>query len=299
MPGLQPANLPDSHRHIASEMQIQESAQALEVVDGRLKFVFTTVILLSEGRLHHGRSQKRKPMLVTEVEDIKELDTEAYGPVARPEWTVKKATSCSDNGPHDLRDPASFIKRPSWVQLARWSPGEAEASMTAEIEVCERLRQDPHPNLGQYQGCIVNTRTGRVSAFSFDRLPMSLAARANPSGLSKVDFAANGTRPDPTTASRWIRGVRNGLSHLHSLGLVHNDVNPSNVMIDGAEAILVDFDSCCEEGLELRQGGKKGGTPGWCDLNVKVSKIENDWEAVDEMETWLMGEARHFRFQYG
>jgi serine/threonine protein kinase len=280
-------------------MQIQESAQAFEVVDGRLQFVFTTVILLSEGSLYHGRSQKRKPMLVTEVEDIKELDTEAYGPVARAEWTAKDDISCSAAEIKDIRDYATFIKRPSWIQLARWLPGEAEASMTAEIQVCEKLRQDPHPNLGQYQGCIVSSRTGKVSALSFDRLPMSLAATVNPSGLSKADFAACGNRADPVTACRWIRGVRNGLSHLHALGLVHNDVNPSNVMIDGAEAILVDFDSCCEEGQELRQGGKKGGTPGWCDLDVQVARIENDWEAVDEMETWLMGEARHFRFHYG
>ena len=29
-----------------------------------------------------------------------------------------------------------------------------------------------------------------------------------------------------------VQGIRDGVAHLHPLGLVHNDLNPSNVMVD-------------------------------------------------------------------
>jgi serine/threonine protein kinase len=37
---------------------------------------------------------------------------------------------------------------------------------------------------------------------------------------------------------------------MHDLGLVHSDLNPSNIM-DGNNPIIIDFDSCKPEGQKL------------------------------------------------
>lgn len=58
-----------------------------------------------------------------------------------------------------------------------------------------------------------------------------------------------------------MQDIRDGVAHLHSIGLVHNDLNPRNVMIakDGA-AVIIDFDWCRPTGEPL---GPKGATMSW------------------------------------
>ncbi|KAJ5583078.1 hypothetical protein N7535_001698 [Penicillium sp. DV-2018c] len=41
-----------------------------------------------------------------------------------------------------------------------------------------------------------------------------------------------------------LAGVESGLKHLHPLGLVHKDINPSNITIDNHRTIIIDFGSC-------------------------------------------------------
>ena len=55
-----------------------------------------------------------------------------------------------------------------------------------------------------------------------------------------------------------IKGVRDGLAHLHELGFCHNDVHLANVMLgnDGT-AVLINMEFSSEEGRELPQIGKK------------------------------------------
>ena len=54
--------------------------------------------------------------------------------------------------------------------------------------------------------------------------------RVNPGGLGKEDFCKSGQR-SVEGVERYLEGVGRGVRHIHSLGFVHNDVNPSNVMI--------------------------------------------------------------------
>lgn len=38
--------------------------------------------------------------------------------------------------------------------------------------------------------------------------------------------------------------LESAVSHLHSLGMAHNDINPRNIMIKDGDPILIDFGSC-------------------------------------------------------
>ena len=68
------------------------------------------------------------------------------------------------------------------------------------------------------------------------------------------------TDSHPHPSELVTEGMKTGLQdllaaikHLHSLGLVHNDINPANIMLDQeGTLILIDFDSCRNIGESLR-----------------------------------------------
>ena len=78
--------------------------------------------------------------------------------------------------------------------------------------------------------------------------------------------------------SRILAGLESGIWHLHSLGLVHNDINPRNIMLEAGEAIIIDFRSCRREGESL---AGVGSTYEWHDENVPVSRFKNDLGALE------------------
>src|SRR5690349_4081664 len=86
-----------------------------------------------------------------------------------------------------------------------------------EIRIMELLEQHPHPNIVRYHGCRV--RRGRVTGLVLDRHGTVLDALENDEELqTSLDKDSIMTDIEATVA------------HLHSLGLAHNDLNPSNVV---------------------------------------------------------------------
>jgi serine/threonine protein kinase len=86
-----------------------------------------------------------------------------------------------------------------------------------------------------------------------------------------------------------LGGILEGIRHLHSLGLVHNDITPSNIMLnDDGTLVLIDFDSCRKVG-ELLCETKAKRTHGWHDQDVKTASEKNDLDAFSELQTWLFG----------
>ena len=78
--------------------------------------------------------------------------------------------------------------------------------------------------------------------------------------------------------------IETAVAHLHSLGLAHNDLNPSNVVIGkNKEAILIDFGSCQPFGKKPMSTG----TPGWIDEDFTTSAQEHDLAALPKIKTWL------------
>lgn len=85
----------------------------------------------------------------------------------------------------------------------------------------------------------------------------------------------------------WFNGIEKGIQHLHYLGLVHNDINPANIMLDETGTpIIIDFDSCRLIGQDLEGVGR---TYEWFDESVRISSQSNDLYDLDEMRAWLTG----------
>lgn len=96
-----------------------------------------------------------------------------------------------------------------------------------------------------------------------------------------------------------LHGVEMGIRHLHSLGLIHNDINPSNVMIDESTdkdtSIIIDFDSCRPVGESLEEVGR---TFEWYDESVQLSLPSNDLDARYEIREWLSDNStKSFKFE--
>ena len=85
--------------------------------------------------------------------------------------------------------------------------------------------------------------------------------RLTPGGMEQIfrssperggqNLQNHSTQPDRIWGiSHGLERVESGIRHLHSLGLIHNDINPSNIMLDG-EIPIIDFGSCQREGESL------------------------------------------------
>ncbi len=77
------------------------------------------------------------------------------------------------------------------------------------------------------------------------------------------------------------------VSHLHSLGLAHNDLNPKNVVPNtDYMPVLIDFGSCQYIGRDM---GPSRGTIGWTDEQepYTTSEARHDTFALKKFRTWL------------
>ena len=84
------------------------------------------------------------------------------------------------------------------------------------------------PNLVGFRGVVASevTLSFAMELFGNSNLQDALAARPN-----DVTRAAPGI----------IRGLANGLAHMHARDLHHRDIKPENVLFDGSEVKLCDF----------------------------------------------------------
>jgi len=137
------------------------------------------------------------------------------------------------------------------------------ASILNEIEKCEILRRHPHPNIVQYLGCLVED--GKIYGLCFVRYQQDLVQRMNET-------------PTKSDLDECIKGVESGLKHLHSLGLVHCDLDPMNTMMsDDYKPVIIDFDPCTFEGKPL---GVKAGTWGWIYNDSGIAYREGDLRSL-------------------
>ncbi|KAJ6109963.1 hypothetical protein N7486_002198 [Penicillium sp. IBT 16267x] len=249
-------------------MGVIQKNEAFKRIDGKMKFSYIQVFVRQDGTLYSGKWTNRlnPPKTLDDLQELKQIPTEDRGPEVNTTWA------------------AIYLKTPS---LLAYTDGNLENQIAREIETCEILRKNSHPNIATYYG-YKNTH-GRVSGLYFKQYTSTLLEAVNPQRLGKVAFLFSARELVKTDMKSGLEGILAAIKHLHSLGLVHNDINPANIMLDDdGTFILIDFDSCRFIGESLRHTETKR-TRHWHDPAIDISLEKNDLDAFGDLQIWLTG----------
>ncbi|KAJ1946722.1 hypothetical protein GGF37_000977 [Kickxella alabastrina] len=150
----------------------------------------------------------------------------------------------------DKQAPNVYIKEMEKSDIGYLSG--TKKSFFGEIEVYEKLLEHPHPNICQYYGCIVD-----------DGLIIGIALEVCEKTLHEC--------------SEWpaLGGIQDAVRHIHSLGFVHGDLSPHNIMIKDGIPKLIDFDSSSKD-------SHKRGTEHWQSDNYTRS-TDDDLYSLDRI----------------
>jgi serine/threonine protein kinase len=265
-------------------MEVVNALQCFERVDGGIKFIYTRVLYLQDGITFCAKSPNRNigpGICADDLEDIKPIPPQAYRPILPPGCTV--APDPSDG----------YIKQPNLMSFG--GVVDLASLVLKELATCEVIRKHPHPNIAIYHGCVVSD--GRVTGLCFKKYPETLMDKINPGHLNKSTFIQSKDRTAARKmAMRYLSGIEAGIRQLHALGLIHNDLNPANVMITEDDTpVIIDFDSSSAPGTALDKAKR---TYGWFHPDVHVSRESNDLDALAELRIWLTGSSpEEFQFK--
>lgn len=187
-----------------------------------------------------------------------------------------------------LPDPITFTKAPELATLGNTyikrgssavatkghnGPWMIPHGLVEEAQPMEELVRHPHPNIIRYYGCKV--QKGYVMGLVLDEHPHDLNEYLR-DRIGMIDKDC------------FMNALNSAVHHLHSLGWAHNDLNPSNIMVnDAGLPIVIDFSSCRKFGDELSIGG---GTEGWIDGDLDdytTSEKSHDISALVKIRAWL------------
>ncbi|KAF2842101.1 serine/threonine-protein kinase-like protein [Patellaria atrata CBS 101060] len=229
--------------------------------DGNPKFLFSTFGFITEDHVaYFGESKLRKFQLTQKdiIEALKLLPDEDVYPVAPPNITVFSTPLNS----------SVFMKGPG-LNTVFTGTGVLPKLILQEVEIMELLTRNPHPHIVRYHGCLI--RRSRIVGLVFDRYPDTLWHR--------LEKGAQGFNIEDCMSK-----ITSAVHHLHSLGLAHNDLMPSNIMVDGDDIpVVIDYGSCQPFGNLLISTG----TPGWVDEYFTHSAQKNDEIALGKIRIWL------------
>lgn len=191
-----------------------------------------------------------------------------------PEWMPSdvELTRAQDTLPLNI-----YIKRPNLSMYDIFQEHNVlnliPEGLLEEARAMEMLSQHLHPNIIRYHGCRV--RRGRITGLVLDRHPHTL-----------TDYLKN--EVGSVDQEAFMKALSSAIYHLHSLGWAHNDLNPSNILVnEEGMPVLIDFGSAREIGAKL---GTSRGTKGWIDSDMKdyhTSDKGHDFFALEKIRTWL------------
>jgi serine/threonine protein kinase len=143
--------------------------------------------------------------------------------------------------------------------------------MSREIKTCEFLNKHPHPNVCAYHGVLLDSDSF-AEGLVFDKYTMNLAQYVR----RRYQFDAKDALDD----------IEAGIDHIHSLGLVHCDIKPENILVDvpNRRFVVGDFDSTHQRGERL---AIKWGTPGWTNERFMEAHREVDFHGLSMIRNWL------------
>jgi len=235
-------------------MEVIDLKRTFREIDGELKFYRNTLILQNKEASFYAytyeRFQKWDQIKIDEL-DVFPIPPEDVYPPFSPTFSLAP----------DPLPPNCYVKK---SDLLGYKPGASVGSrpcdiLLQELRICEILKEHPHINIAQYIGCTV--QDDRVHGLVFIKYQMTLAERLE-------------DKDRPLRLEIYLKGIENGLKHLHDLGFVHNDINPHNIMLTEDDTpVIIDFNTVQREGEECTSCG----TDGWSPEEMKLVVRQNDY----------------------
>jgi Protein kinase domain len=271
----------------APQPEVLGVTEVFTETDGDWGYDYTAVLYRVGAAFYRGQSRERCEKENVHLEDIYEstpIPLAQLYPIFPQHFT---------RAPEPL-PPNSHVKKPRLISYDPSHPTELPDGIFHEATIWETLVQSPHPNIIKYYGCQVED--GRITGLCFAKQHDSLMSRVNPGCHGKRLFPSH-ERPLKDIKA-FLEGIEKGLKHIHVLGLVHNDINPANIMFatkDDEIPIIIDFDTCWPIGHSM-QGVPR--TPEWHDENALISLPQNDLDALHEIAEWLsQKENKNWKFE--
>ncbi|KAF5021201.1 hypothetical protein F66182_6761 [Fusarium sp. NRRL 66182] len=244
------------------QMEVYDQSEVFVEKDGDLEFSYTKAIFKQGNKFFYSISERRlPPASVIEVppSGLHEIPLHHIWPQVDINLTEAP----------DPLPPDCYVKEPRLIEYgdnkASLNPG---SQLLHEATIWEALKDSPHPNIARFLGCIIKEK--RLAGLCFVKYSMNLFEVVRSSKAVDIEGC--------------LLGIENGIQHLHGLGYVHNDLNPSNIMMEGDVPIIIDMDSCQLEGAKI---GVKGGTVGWASCESGYAERKNDIDALSKIRSYL------------
>ena len=205
-------------------MEVLDRGESFEQMNGGFKYAHTLIVYRVGDYVYYAMTKSRcrsaAEVKVEELSNVVMIPTTMYCPLFPSTYTQAP----------DPLPPNCYIKRPHFLSYDRIH-NTSNASWISEwvlkeAEVCEILKLPLHPSIAQYLGCQV--RNGRITGICFAKYSDTLMQRVNPKSRMKRAFIYDGRALK--NPSDCLCVVERGIRHLYFLGLLHNDINPSNIM---------------------------------------------------------------------
>jgi len=247
-------------------MEVCEKAEIYRGSGDDVEFDHSKFILRrADGEYFYAKSDRRlfqfSQIDVDELHAIP-IPSDHIWPLANPTFT---------RAPKPLPS-GSYLKRPSLLYYDDTSDNHDYGDhILTEVKACEMLKLHPHPTIAQYRGVVVED--GRIRGICFAEYSGTLSQMLKDgSSFQRVVV---------------LGGIKAGIQHMHGLGLVHNDLRLSNIMMDGDTPVIIDFDSCKQEGDKL---GSKAGNFGQTVDGEDFARRDNDLYSLSEIQEALAAE---------
>lgn len=202
--------------------------------------------------------------------------------------TYTRAHTSSSSGEH--ADHECYHKMQDASRYCSMNGNNYAQLALQEIEACEALAKHPHPNIVSYHGVVVDAEAKSVIALCFQKHQTDLrkVVASRKGHHPRSDISANISISEQSKVTI-MRDIERALQHMHSLGYIHNDVNPNNILVDFSadgevvKTVLADFDACRPIHTKWQH---KRGTDGFC-IETDDSTPKNDWYGWEKTAEFL------------
>ncbi|KAF5553535.1 hypothetical protein FMEXI_2374 [Fusarium mexicanum] len=247
------------------ESQIVAHSEAFSEKDDDWLFDHTKIILRIGNDYFAASSQQRESQL-------KNLDHSSLDLTLIPrDHYCPKFKEGISKAPETLSLDDVYLKQPSLISWDAKDPNPTSIAdlVLQEAGICETLKKHPHPNIVRYFGCL--GEGDKITGLVLGKY------------TSKLSDKVADSSPDQRV--KLYEGVERGVRHLHQIGLIHNDLNPANIMLDGNIPVIIDFDSCRLQGEKM---GVKRGTFGWELEEAELAAPENDLHGLEKLKEYIV-----------